>query len=51
MLSVSGAEKLVHAFMTLRLDNCNALLAGCPAFSINKLQLVQNAVPLYIKWL
>ncbi len=43
MLSVSDAEKLVHAFMTSRLDYCNALLYGCPASSINKLQLVQNA--------
>jgi len=43
MLSVSDAEKLVHAFMTSRLDYCNVLLAGCPASSINKLQLVQNA--------
>ncbi len=37
MLSVSDAEKLVHAFMTSRLDYCNALLGGCPASSINKL--------------
>jgi len=43
MLSVSDAEKLVHAFMTSRLDYCNALLSGCPASSISKLQLVQNA--------
>ncbi len=43
MLSVSDAEKLVHAFMTSRLDYCNALLSGCPASSINKLQIVQNA--------
>ncbi len=40
MLSVSDAEKLVHAFMTSRLDYCNALLGGCPASSINKLQIV-----------
>ncbi len=43
MLTVSDAEKLVHAFMTSRLDNCNALLGGCPASSINKLQIVQYA--------
>ncbi len=44
MLSVSDAEKLVHAFMTSRLDYCNALLGGCPASSMNKQQIVQNAV-------
>ncbi len=43
MLPVSDAEKLVHAFMTSRLDYFNALLGGCPASSINKLQVVQNA--------
>ncbi len=43
MLTVSDAEKLVHAFMTSRLDYCNALLGGCPAPSLNKLQIVQNA--------
>ncbi len=43
MLSVSDTEKLVHAFMTSRLDYCNALLDGCPASSINKLKIVQNA--------
>ncbi len=44
MLTVSVAEKLVNAFMTSRLDYCNALLGGCPASSINKLEIVQNAV-------
>ncbi len=43
MLSVSDAEKLVNAFMTSTLDYCNAMLGGCPASSINKLQIVQNA--------
>ncbi len=43
MLTVSDAEDLVHAFMTSRLNYCNALLGGCPVSSINKLQIVQNA--------
>ncbi len=43
MLPFSGVETLVHAFMTSRLDYCNALLVDCPASSINKLQIVQNA--------
>ncbi len=43
MLSTSNAEILINAFMTSRLDYCNALLGGCSARLINKLQLVQNA--------
>lgn len=43
MLSKSNAETLIHAFMTSRLDYCNALLGGCSARLLNKLQLVQNA--------
>ncbi len=43
-LTVSDAENLVYALMTSRLDYCNALLGGCPASSINKQNLVQNAV-------
>ncbi|KAF7707938.1 hypothetical protein HF521_016995, partial [Silurus meridionalis] len=43
MSSISDAEKLIHAFMTFRIDYCNVLLGGCPASLINKLQLVQNA--------
>ncbi len=43
MLSMSNAEILIHAFMTSRLDYCNALLGGCSARLINKLQMVQNA--------
>ncbi len=38
MLSISNAETLIHAFMTSRLDYCNALLGGCSACLINKLK-------------
>ncbi len=48
MLSVSDAEKLVHAFMTSRLDYCNALLGGCPACLINKPQIVQNVAARFL---
>ncbi len=41
MLSMSNAEMLIHAFMSSRLDYCNALLGGCSARLINK--MVQNA--------
>ncbi len=41
MLSMSNVEMLIHAFMTSRLDYCNALLGGCSARLINKLQMVQ----------
>ncbi len=42
---MSNAEMLINAFMTSRLDYCNALLGGCSArlININKLQMVQNA--------
>ncbi len=43
MLSMSNAKMLINAFMTSRLDYCNALLGGCSAHLIEKLQMVQNA--------
>ncbi len=43
MLSMSNAEMLINAFMTSRLDYCNALFSGCSTRLINKLQMVQNA--------
>ncbi len=39
MLSMSNAGMLINE----RLDYCNALLGGCSARLINKLQMVQNA--------
>ncbi len=41
MLSMSNAEILIHAFMTSRLDYCNALF-GWLFCTLNK-QMVQNA--------
>ena len=38
-LSQSDAEKLVHALISSRLDNCSAILAGCPDNSPKILQL------------
>ncbi len=43
MLSMSNAETFINVFLTSRLDYCNALLGGCSARLINKLQLVQNS--------
>ncbi len=37
--TMSNAEMLINAFMTSRLDYCNALLGGCTA-RLNKLQMV-----------
>ena len=42
-LSVSDSEKLVHAFISSRLDYCNALFAGLTKQALHKLQLIQNA--------
>ncbi len=40
---MANAETLIHAFMTSRLNYCNALLGDCSVCLINKVQLVQNA--------
>ena len=41
-LSQSAAEQLVHAFITSKLDYCNALLCGLPSLLTQKLQRIQN---------
>ena len=42
-LSLADTERLVHAFITSKLDNANSLLYGLPKFLIDRLQNVQNA--------
>ncbi len=42
-LTIHDAEKLVHAFVSSRLDYCNALLIGIPDKSIQKLHYIQNS--------
>jgi len=42
-LTLADAEKLVHAFVSSRLDYCNALLIGITEKSLKKLQYIQNS--------
>ena len=43
-LDSSSLERLVHAFITTKLDYCNSLLCGAPSTLINKLQRIQSIV-------
>ncbi len=42
-MSQTDQEKLIHAFISNRLDYCNGLMTGLPQKSIKQLQLIQNA--------
>ena len=42
-LSFKDLERVINAFVTSRLDYCNALYVGMDQASIKRLQLVQNA--------
>ena len=50
-LTEDQAKSVVHAYVTCRLDQNNALLAGLPKLKLSKLQLIQNASARIIKGL
>ena len=41
-LTQADCERLIHAFVTSKLDSCNLILYGLPATELNKLQHIQN---------
>ena len=43
MIDTPTTEKLIHAFVTSRLDYCNSLMHGIHDYQLKKLQSVQNA--------
>ena len=49
LLDNKSAEKIVHAFVTSRLDYCNSILAGLPQSLLQRLQIVQNSAARLIR--
>ena len=47
-MSKNDAEKLIHAFVTSRLDYCNALLSGYPDKAQNTFQLALNTTARFL---
>ena len=35
-------ERLIHAFVSSKLDHCNSILLGLPSYELEKLQRLQN---------
>ena len=42
-INQNDAEKLIHVFISIRLDYCNVLFTGLPKKTTERLQLIQNS--------
>ena len=47
-LSSADLEKVIHAFLSSRLDYCNTLYSGISRRNIQRLQLIQNAAARFL---